>query len=230
MNTKKGGRAQRPLVTVDVLVFTVAKNKSQKQPNDLKIALVKRAIPPFKGKWALPGGFVKENEPLEDAAKRELKEEAGVRNVYLEQLYTFGNPERDPRTRVITVAYFALVPTDTISLSAATDVSEAQWFPIKNLPELAFDHKKIIQTGVERLRSKIGYSNIAYGLLPQKFRLSDLQKVYEAILGHKLDKRNFRRKMLSLGLLEETGQKDKSGPGRPALLYRFGTKEVVFFD
>lgn len=230
MNTKKGGRAQRPLVTVDVLVFTVAKNKSQKQPNDLKIALVKRAIPPFKGKWALPGGFVKENEPLEDAAKRELKEEAGVRNVYLEQLYTFGNPERDPRTRVITVAYFALVPADTISLSAATDVSEAQWFPIKNLPELAFDHKKIIQTGVERLRSKIGYSNIAYGLLPQKFRLSDLQKVYEAILGHKLDKRNFRRKMLSLGLLEETGQKDKSGPGRPALLYRFGTKEVVFFD
>ncbi len=230
MNTKKSSKSRydvskykRPSVTADILVFTV-------QDNELKIALVKRGLWPFEGRWALPGGFVKMKETLENAAKRELREETGVKNVYLEQLYTFGDVKRDPRTRVITVAHFALVPSENIKLSAATDAKEVKWFFVKKLPPLAFDHKKIIQRGLARLRSKIGYTNIVWGLLPKKFRLSQLQNIYEAVLGKKVDKRNFRRKMLALGLLAPTGQKEVDGAHRPAMLYKFKTKEVVFFD
>lgn len=214
---------ERPSVTVDVLIFTIKNER-------LQILLVKRGIEPFKNSWALPGGFVRMNESLEEAAIRELSEETGVRSVYLEQLYTFGDPKRDPRTRVITVSYFALIPSEKIKLHSSTDVSDASWFLISNLPGLAFDHKKIIQTGVTRLKNKAGYSNIGYGLLPEKFRLSELQKTYEAILGHPLDKRNFRKRMSSLGFLEATGQKEMEGAHRPAMLHRFKTKEVVFFD
>jgi 8-oxo-dGTP diphosphatase len=213
----------KPSVTVDVLIFTIIKDK-------LKILLVRRGQPPFEGFWALPGGFVKKDESLEEAALRELKEEAGVTDVYLEQLYTFGDPHRDPRTRVITVAYFALMTSDTLQLKASTDASDAQWHPVKNLPPLAFDHHKIVEYGLHRLRSKLEYSNIAYGLLPAEFRLSELQKVYEVIMDRLLDKRNFRKKILSLGLLEATGEKEISGAHRPAMLYRFNKKEIVFFD
>lgn len=223
MDTKINKKYVRPSVTVDVLIFTVA-NKS------LKILLVKRGVDPFKGVWALPGGFVGSKEPLEQAAQRELMQETGVANVYLEQLYTFGAPDRDPRERVITVSYFALIPSKNISLRATTDVTEASWFNVSQLPKLAFDHKKIIDYGAERLKSKIGYSNIVYGLLPQKFRLSELQEVYEVILNQKLDKRNFRKRMLSLGLLKPTGQKVVEGAHRPAMLYQFKTREVVLFD
>lgn len=220
MNTNK---FEKPSVTVDLLVFTVDRD-------DLKIILVKRGIEPFKNMWALPGGFVGIGETLEAAAKRELYQETGVEDVYLEQLYTFGDPKRDPRTRVITVSYFALIPSENIKLHPTTDVSDAKWFSIKKLPKLAFDHEKILRYGVERLRSKVGYSNVVFGLLPKKFRLSELQKVYEVILGQNLDKRNFRKRMLSLGLLKSTGKKEVEGAHRPAMLYEFKSREVVLFD
>lgn len=214
---------ERPSVTVDVLVFTI-------QENELKLLLVKRGVEPFKNMWALPGGFVKMNESLDSAARRELGEETGVKEVYLEQLYSFGEPKRDPRTRVITVAYYALIPSEMLQLQASTDTTDAQWFAIKSLPPLAFDHKEIVSVGRDRLKSKLGYSSVAMGLLPKEFRLSELQKVYEVILDHGVDKRNFRKKMLSLDLLESTGKKEIEGAHRPAMLYRFNTKNVVVFD
>lgn len=213
----------RPSVTVDVLIFTI-------QEDELRMVLVKRGVEPFKDMWATPGGFIHMDESLEDAATRELVQETGIKNVYLEQLYTFGDPKRDPRTRVITVAYFALVSDENIKLSASTDVKEVRWFSVNKLPQLAFDHGKIVSYALNRLQSKIEYSNIVYGLLPDKFRLSQLQKVYEVILGKKLDKRNFRKWILSRGLLEPTGEKDVDGAHRPAMLYRFKKREAVFFD
>lgn len=224
MNTIKGydaSKFDRPSVTVDVLIFTIKDKK-------LQILLVKRDIEPFKGVWALPGGFVQIKESLERAAIRELSEETGVTNVYLEQLQTFGEVNRDPRTRVITVAYFALIPHE-VALKAATDVSEAKWFPVNSLPKLAFDHRSIIKVGVARLKNKIQYSNIAFGLLAKTFRLSELQKVYEVILDQSLDKRNFRKWLKSLDLVEATGEREVVGAHRPAMLYRFKRKEVVFF-
>lgn len=228
MNTKSGtGKNynpnifERPSVTVDVLIFTI-------RDEDLKVLLIKRVEWPFKGFWAIPGGFVGIKESLEDAAKRKLAEETGVKNIYLEQLYTFGEPDRDPRTRVITVAYFALVPVSTIKFAKISD--NISWFSTKSLPKLAFDHRKIIKYALERIKSKIEYTNIVYSLLPNKFRLRELQKVYETILGHKLDKRNFRKKMGSLGLLEKTGEKEMEGAHRPAMLYKFNKREVIFFD
>lgn len=214
---------ERPSIAVDLLVFTI-------ENEQLKIVLIKRGVEPFKGSWALPGGFVLPDEDLEKAAKRELLEEAGVSNVYLEQLYTFGDIKRDPRARVVTVAYFALTPGTKLNLKASSDAAQVKLFPINKLPVLAFDHKKIIQTGVERLKNKVGYSNIVFGLLPMQFRLSELQKVYEIILGQEIDKRNFRKKMLGLGLLEATGKKELEGAHRPAMLFKFKNKEVVFFD
>lgn len=214
---------EKPSVTVDVLVFTI-------EDDQLQMLLVKRDTWPFEGKWAIPGGFVKIDEPLEETARRKLLEDTGIKDVYLEQLYTFGNPKRDPRTRVITVTYYALTPSQNLKHYFTTSTENLRLFPVSKLPLMAFDHKKIIEYGVDRLKSKIGYSNIAFGLLPKKFRLSQLQKVYEAILGHNLDKRNFRKKMLSLGLLESTGEKEVEGAHRPAMLYKFITKEVVFFD
>lgn len=212
----------QPAVTVDVLIFTVADDK-------LKVALIRRGIPPFQGRWAIPGGFVLFDESLEDAARREIEEEAGVRDVVLEQLYTFGDPGRDPRTRVVTVAYYALIPAASIQLSASTDAAEAAWFDVEDVPPLAFDHKDILRCGVERLKNKVAYSNIAYGLLPPRFRLSELQRVYEAIMGHPLDKRNFRKKLLTLDVVEETGRMDTGGAHRPAQLYRFKRRKVATF-
>lgn len=212
----------RPAVTVDVLVFAIIGQQ-------LKVALIKRGIAPFKNYWAIPGGFVHIDESLEDAARRELAEEAGVQGVYLEQLYTFGDPGRDPRGRVITVAYYALSPDQDITLSAATDAREAQWFAVDAVPPLAFDHKEILQRALERLKSKLEYSNIAYSLLPPKFRLTELQQVYEIILGRPLDKRNFRKRILAQGLLEATRQVDKSGAHRPAQLYRFKKRKMIVF-
>jgi len=212
---------ERPAVTVDVLIFTIDNNR-------LKVALIRRGIPPFKGSWALPGGFVHIDESLEEAARREIEEEAGVSDVFLEQLFTFGDPRRDPRTRVITVAYYALVPFDRIALQAATDATEASWFDVDDVPPLAFDHAQILQTAVERLKGKLEYSNVAYALLPLRFRLSELQNVYEVILGQQMDKRNFRKKIISLGVVEPTGKIDSSGAHRPAQLFRFKTHKMVF--
>ena len=208
---------------MDVLIFTVSEG-------GLKVALIKRGIEPFRGRWALPGGFVLENESLEDAALREVREEAGVMDVFLEQFQTFGDPDRDPRQRVITVAYFALVPSEDIHLSASTDAADVRWFSISNTPSLAFDHDRILAAGVARLRSRLEDSAIAAALLPARFRLADLQKVYEAILGRSLDKRNFRKRILSLGMVEPTESIDSGGAHRPARLFRFRLETERAFE
>ena len=222
MNTIYDGY-ELPGVTVDLVIFTV-------DDDALKIMLVKRAEAPFSGYWSLPGGFLKVGESLEEAALRILDEKAGVRDVYVEQLYTFGDPERDPRARVITVTYFALIPWKKLPRPESEKVSDAIWQSTDQLPRMAFDHKDIIHYAVQRLRAKAGYSNIAYGLLPEKFRLSDLQKIYETILNKKLDKRNFRKRMLDSGLLKETGVKESGGAHRPAMLYQFKKMEIAFLD
>ncbi|MEQ8224791.1 MAG: NUDIX domain-containing protein, partial [Candidatus Eremiobacterota bacterium] len=188
---------ERPSVTVDIVIFTI-------RDNDLKVLLIKRKGPPYQNFWAIPGGFVKMNESLEEAAFRELKEETGVSDVYLEQLYTFGEPGRDPRTRVITVAYFALINSEKLELYASTDAEEVRWYSTKELPQLAFDHSKIMDYAITRLRYKLEYTSAGFQLLPEEFTLSELQRVYEVILDKTLDKRNFRKKILSLNILEDT--------------------------
>lgn len=211
----------RPSVTVDIVLFAF-------HNNDLKVLLVQRKFDPFAEKWALPGGFVQMEEDLEQAALRELEEETGVRDVYLEQLFTFGSPDRDPRTRVITVAYFALLSTDQAAgqaLRAASDASDARWWSMYALPELAFDHQRILSYALQRLRWKLEWTALGFMLLPEEFTLSELQRVYETVLRESLDKRNFRRKILDLGIVEETGRLYK-GDHRPAKLYRFTAKAI----
>ncbi len=205
---------ERPSVTVDVLMMSL-------RQRDLQILLIKRRAWPYEGMWAIPGGFVNMNESLEDAAKRELQEETGVQDVYLEQLYTFGEPHRDPRTRVITVVYFALLDSERLQVRAADDASDVNWFSVYDLPALAFDHDEIIEYALNRLRGKLEYTTIAFNLLPAQFTLRELQRVYEIILHKRLDKRNFRKKILSTGILEDTGDKKMEGTHRPARLYRF---------
>ena len=202
---------EKPSVTADITVFTV-------KDKELKVLLVKRGLEPFKEKWALPGGFVRIDESLEDAAKRELEEETGVKNVYLEQLYTFGDTKRDPRGRVMTVAYMALVNSENIKLKATTDVLDAQWFSVGRLPKLAFDHAEILTYALKRLRWKFEYTTVAFSLLQENFVMSDLQRIYEIVFDKKFDKRNFAKKILSLDLLKEEGIK-KDVSHRPPMLY-----------
>jgi 8-oxo-dGTP diphosphatase len=208
---------ERPSVTVDIIVFTI-------KQDDLKVLLVKRKEWPFEGYWAIPGGFVKINEALEAAAKRELQEETNVKDIYLEQLYTFGEPKRDPRTRVITVAYFALVDSSSIQLKASTDVSEVNWFSVYDLPRLAFDHSFILNYALKRLRWKLEYTAVGFSMLPETFTLSQLQHLYEIVFNKKLDKRNFRKKVLSLNILKETHMMVTDVPHRPAKLYSLKEK------
>ena len=211
--TKQSIHQHEIQVTVDIVVFTVDDQK-------LKVLLIQRGIQPFKGQYALPGGFVLDNETLDAAAFRELSEETGTENLYLEQLYTFGDPKRDPRGRVVTVAYYALVPSGKSPLLAGSDAAAAEWFPVDELPAVAFDHGKIIDYAVNRLRNKLEYTSVGFELLPKKFTLTKLQMLHEAILGRLLDKRNFRRKILSMGLL--TASKEMEITGRkPARLYAF---------
>ena len=205
----------RPGITVDCVVFGLDDRDS------LKVILIQRKLPPFQGQWALPGGFVHLDETLEEAAWRELREETGIQNVFLEQLYTFGDLNRDPRERIITVAYYALVNLGEYHLKATTDAADAAWFAIDNLPELAFDHSEIFQTALNRLRGKIRYEPIGFELLPQKFTLSQIQKLYETILGQKLDKRNFRKKILKMNLLRELDEVQTDVAHRAARLYQF---------
>lgn len=197
-----------------MILFTIAERR-------LEVLLVRRQLPPFEGRWALPGGFVRMDESLDDAARRELREEAGVEVRWLEQLYTFGEVERDPARRVITVAYFALIDGAKLDPHAGSDASAVRWHPVETLPRLAFDHARIVRYAHERLRYKTEYAPVAFQLLPETFTLSDLQDGYEIILGKLLDKRNFRRKVLALDILEPTGEERREGPGRPAALYRF---------
>jgi 8-oxo-dGTP diphosphatase len=208
------------LLTTDIVLFTI-------QQERLKVLLVRRASEPYKGSWALPGGFVQEGESLAECARRELLEETGVDEAYLEQLYTFGDPDRDPRGRVVTVAYFALVRSDDLILEAATDADAAAWFPVDELPDLAFDHAEILQVARERLSAKVEYSTIAFQFLPEEFTLRQAQDVHEAVLGHSLDKRNFRAALKARGLVKGTGRKFQDGPHRPAELFRLVSDEPV---
>lgn len=202
---------KKPSVTVDIVIFSI-------REEELNVLLVKRDIEPFKDKWAIPGGFVRIEENLEDAAIRELSEETGVKDVYLEQLYSFGDVKRDPRGRVITVSYMALINSENIKVIGKTDVSEAKWFGINKLPVLAFDHKKIIDYSLKRLKWKFEYTSVAFSLLPKEFTISKVQKIYEIVFEKKFDKRNFAKKLLSLNILMEMGIK-KDVSHRPPMLY-----------
>jgi 8-oxo-dGTP diphosphatase len=212
--------AERPAVTVDVVIFSL-------RDSDLKVLLIRRAAPPFKGKWAIPGGYVHPDEALDAAAQRELEEETSLPDVYLEQLYTFGAPKRDPRGRVITVAYFALV-SDDVTVRAGDDAAEAAWHSVYDLPDLAFDHDEILSYALQRLRYKLEYTAVGFELLPNEFTLTELQTAYEIVLGEKLDKRNFRRRILEAGILAETSKyREGEGQGRPAQLYRYKKNAVT---
>lgn len=205
----------KPSVTVDCVVFGLDNDEK------LKVMLIQRGVEPFQDRWALPGGFVKLEESLETAAIRELKEETGIEGVFLEQLFTFGEVNRDPRERVITVAYYALVNLDKYQIEATTDAQNAQWFAVDSLPSLAFDHDQIILVALNRLKGKLRYEPIGFELLPNKFTLTQLQKLYEMVLGQKLDKRNFRNKILKMNLLLDIDEMQTGVSHRPAKLYRF---------
>jgi len=210
-------RYARPALTADCVVFAL-------DDEDLKVLLIQRANEPFKGEWALPGGFAEVGECLDDTARRELQEETGLKNIFLEQLYTFSAPERDPREHVVSVAYYALVNLADHPVAAASDAREAAWFGLDDVPKLAFDHALILQTAYERLRGKISYQPIGFELLPQKFPLRMLQAVYEKILERPLDKRNFRKKILGMGILEELDEIETDVGHRAARLYRFNKR------
>jgi len=212
-----------PAVTTDVVIFSI-------RDNQLKLLLIKRAGVPYKGKWALPGGFVQQDESLDEGARRELQEETGLKGVFLEQLYTFGDPERDPRERVITVAYYALISSEQISLCAATDAEAVGWFALDELPTLAFDHMDIVSKAHERLAAKLDYSTIAFQFMAHEFTLTELQNVYEIILQEEIDKRNFRKWVLAMEKIEENGDVRREGAHRPAKLYRVrdpGRVEII---
>jgi 8-oxo-dGTP diphosphatase len=208
----------RPALTVDCVVLGL-------DADDLKVLLIQRKIPPFQHSWALPGGFVRVDETLDAAARRELEEEAGVDIAYLEQLYTFGDLDRDPRERVVTVAYYALTKLDSHVIRAATDAERVAWFGLDDLPRLAFDHRTIIDRAIERLRGKVRYTPIGFELLPPRFTLTQLQRLYEIILTASLDKRNFRKKLLSMDLLIETDEVEQGVRHRAARLYKFDKKK-----
>ncbi|OIP24957.1 hypothetical protein AUK11_01820 [bacterium CG2_30_37_16] len=208
-------------VAVDIVIFNIIDNR-------LKVLLIKRAPKP-ENVWAIPGGFVRRGESLLTTAKRELDEETGVKDVYLEQLYTFGNPERDPRTRVVSVAYFALVNSEKLDIKTGSDAKDAAWRDIDEIPKLAFDHNKILDYSRQRLIWKLEYTNVAYSLLPRLFTLTELQRVYEAVVDRKLDKRNFRRKLLKTGLVKETTM-TRPGAHRPAILHEFTSNKAEYIS
>lgn len=204
----------RPALTVDVVVFAF-------DQADLRVMLIQRDLKPFEGRWALPGGFVRVDETVDDAARRELREETGLQDIYLEQLYTFGDLRRDPRERVVTVAYYALVSVEGHQVQASTDARNAAWFSVTDIPSLAFDHQRIFSVARDRLQGKVCYQPIGFELLPKRFTLRQLQNLYEVILDRDLDKRNFRKKVLAMGIVKETNQIEQDVAHRAAKLYRF---------
>lgn len=208
----------RPALTVDCVVFGA-------DAGELRVLLIERGIAPFEGQWALPGGFVGIGEELEAAARRELREETGVENVFLEQCHTYGGLARDPRERIVTVAYYALVKLSDHRVQAATDARDAAWFGVGELPNLAFDHRQIVDDALLQLRVQLRRRPIGFELLPKKFALSELQGLYEAVLERTLDKRNFRKKVLAMDLLDETDEVQKDVNHRAARLYRFDERK-----
>jgi 8-oxo-dGTP diphosphatase len=207
-------RYPRAALTVDCVIFGY-------DEGELKVLLIERALDPFKGRWALPGGFVHVDETVDAAARRELEEETGLRGVFLEQLYTFGAVERDPRERVVSVAYYALVKLSDYRAKAASDAAKARWFPAAKVPKLAFDHADILAVALARLKGKVRYQPVGFELLPAKFTLSQLQHLYQTVLETELDKRNFRKKILNCGLLVPLKETQMVGRHRPAQLFRF---------
>lgn len=206
----------RAALTVDCVVFGFDDGSGA-----LQVLLIRRGIAPFKDHWALPGGFVRVEETLDEAARRELAEETNLSTVFLEQLYTFGTVDRDPRERVVSVAYYALTKPADHTTAASTDAAEARWFPVSDVPALAFDHATILNAALTRLRGKLRYEPIGFELLPPKFTLTQLQRLYESVLGAEIDKRNFRKKVLSHELLIPLKETHRDGPHRPAQLFRF---------
>ncbi|WP_129715468.1 NUDIX domain-containing protein [Pedobacter sp. SYP-B3415] len=215
--------SQHIRVAVDAVVFGYTSKEG------LSVLLIKRKIEPFLGAWALPGGLVGNEESLEHAVERELKEETGITINYLEQLYSFGQPGRDPRNRVISITYYGLVKPEAFDLRASTDASDVAWFNIKKLPTLAFDHAQIVNTAHSRLKGKIVYEPLGFELLEEKFPFSELEKLYMAVLDRPIDRRNFKKKISKFGFLEETTEKQElGGAGRPGNLFRFN--EAKYFE
>jgi len=208
-------------LSVDCVIFGYAAGK-------LQIALIKRKKPPFKGKWALPGGFLECNETVEEAAFRELKEETGIGDIYLEQFQVFSNPGRDPRGRVVTVAFFALIVSDRLEPVAKEDAEKAGWWALDKLPPLAFDHGAIFTKGLEALRAAVTLRPLLFELLPKKFTLTDFQTLYEQVFAIKIDKRNFRKKVLSMGLIQATKKTTEGAKHRPARLYQYKPKGKIW--
>ncbi len=210
---------QKIKIAVDAIVFGY-------RNNCLYVLLIKQKYGPLKNTWVLPGGFVKSDEALSDAVKRELKEEAGIEVNYLEQLYTFGDDiHRDPRFRVVSVAYFALADPAKFDLRADTDAEDAQWFPLSDIPKLGYDHASIIQVAHQRLKSKLSYQPIGFDLLEKEFLFSELENLYCTILESDIDRRNFRKKILSFGIVDETAKMSAQSAGRPGKLFRFNKKK-----
>jgi len=213
---------ESPVVAVDAVIFTVIENR-------LNVLLTKIKYGPYAGSWGVPGGRVRMDESLDEAAKRELLEKTGLKNVYLEQLYSFGRVDRDPRARIISVAYFALVDHNKVKLRTTGKYEDIKWLPLKGTGKLAYDHNEIVDYALFRLKNKIKYTNIFYSLLPEKFTLSELQRIYEITLEKKLDKRNFRKKIFSSGLIKEAGV-TVGMPHRPSKLYSFRNRKPVFVE
>ena len=204
-------------LSIDCVVFGFENSR-------MEVLLIKRKREPEKDKWALPGGFILKNESLDSAAVRILEETSNVKNIYLEQVHTFGEVDRYPTRRVITIAYYALIDPDKHSLKPGIDTTDVQWFPINNLPETPFDHKTILNTALDKLRKQVRTEPVGFELLPKKFTLTQLQMLYESILGMKMDKRNFRKKILGLKILIALEEHQKSVAHRAARLYKFDTK------
>ncbi len=221
--SEKHTSEQSVKVAVDNCIFTV-------KDNALHLLLIQMKKEPLAGLWALPGGLIQDAETLDAAAVRILEEETGLTDVYLEQLYTFGRPDRDPFGRVISVAYFALIPAGKGELRTSPKYAGVRWWKFSRLPKLAYDHNEIAAYAKKRLEWKLEYTNVAWSLLPSKFTLSELQAVYESVLGHALDKRNFRKKILALDLIESIGETVLRGAHRPAMLYRFTSRKTRIVD
>jgi 8-oxo-dGTP diphosphatase len=221
MNTaaQQSALQSNPRVAVDAVLFTISSG-------ELKTLLIKIKKGLFVEQWAFPGGLVQVGESLDDAARRELYEKTGVQDLYLEQLYTFGDARRDPMAHTVAVAYFALVPYVAHELHRGEKYADIGWFPVRSLPQLAYDHNAIAAYALQRLQAKLGYTNIVYSLLPREFTLAELQEIYQVILNQQLDRRNFRRKILALGLLKPL-RKTRRGAHRPATLYSFSRRSPM---